>query len=206
MPANLPLRAMRIAIFARHGESEMNTQDALNGSVDAAVRLTPDGEAQARRLGDELAEVAIGVCVTSTLARTRQTAELALDARDVPVEAWPELNDPRYGAFEGGPFQAYREWAWAHGSADVPPGDGESRHAIVARYGSAFRRLLERPEDVILVVAHSLPLAYLLAAADGADPARRMELVEYATPFRVDAAALRGAVDRLEAWCAAPGW
>ena len=59
---------------------------------------------------------------------------------------------------------------------------------------------------MILVVAHSLPLAYLLAAVDGTDPARRMQLVDYATPFRLGAAALRGAVDRLEAWCAAPSW
>lgn len=197
---------MRTAILARHGESDMNTQDALSSDVDAAVDLSPEGERQARRLGEELAREAIELCVTSTLLRARRTAALALAGRDVPTVEWPELNDPGYGSFEGGPFQAYREWAWAHGSADVPPGDGESRHAIVTRYGSAFRRLLERREDVILVVAHSLPLAYLLAAADGTDPARRMQLVEYATPFRLDAAALRGAVDRLEAWCAAPGW
>jgi probable phosphoglycerate mutase len=79
------------------------------------------GGKQARLLGGQLAHEPIGFCVTSALARARQTAELALAGRDVPVEAWPELNDPRYGAFEGGPFQAYREWAWAHGSADMPP-------------------------------------------------------------------------------------
>ena len=197
---------MRTAILARHGESEMNTQDALNGSVDAAIRLTPAGEEQARRLGEELAAGRIGLCVTSTLARTRQTAELALAGRDVPTEAWPELNDPRYGAFEGGPFQAYRDWAWAHGSADEPPGGGESRHSIVTRYAAAFRRLLERPEDVVLVVAHSLPLASVLGAVDGADPARRMQLIDYATAHRLDAAALGTAVARLEAWCAAPTW
>ncbi len=197
---------MRTAILARHGESEMNTQDALNSAVDAAVRLTPAGEQQARRLGRELAGEPIGFCATSALQRTRQTAELALAGCDVAVEAWPELNDPRYGAFEGGPFQPYRDWAWAHGSGDVPPGGGESRQAIVARYSTAFRRLLERPEEVVLVVAHSLPISYLLAAADGAEPARRMQQVAYATPYRVDAEAFAGAVDRLETWCAAPTW
>jgi broad specificity phosphatase PhoE len=197
---------MRTAILARHGESEMNTQDALNGSVDAVIRLTPAGEEQARRLGEELASEPIGFCVTSALARARQTAKLALAGRDVPTEAWPDLNDPGYGAFEGGPFQAYREWAWAHGSADVPPGDGESRQAIVTRYASALRRVLERPEDTVLVVAHSLPIAYVLGAVDGADPARRMQLVDYATAHRLDAAALESAVARLEAWCAAPTW
>jgi broad specificity phosphatase PhoE len=197
---------MRTAILARHGESDMNTQDALSSDVDAAVDLSLEGERQARRLGAELAREPIELCLTSMLLRARRTAALALEGRDVPTAEWPELNDPRYGAFEGGPLRAYREWAWAHGSADVPPGDGESRHVIVTRYGRAFRRVLDRPEDVVLVVAHSLPLAYLLAAAEGTDPARRMQLVEYATAYRLDAAALGRAVERLEAWCAAPTW
>ena len=197
---------MRTAILARHGESEMNTQDVLNSDADAIVGLSGAGKEQARRLGDLVAGEPIGFCATSALARTRQTAELALAGRVVPVEAWPELNDPRYGAFEGGPFQPYREWAWSHASADAPPGGGESRHVIVTRYARAFRRVLERPEEVVLVVAHSLPIAYVLAAADGVAPARRMQKADYATPHRLDAAALEAAVVCLEAWCAAPTW
>jgi broad specificity phosphatase PhoE len=197
---------MRTAIIARHGESDMNRRDALNGDADGAVGLSAAGEEQARRLGRELAGETIDLCVTSALTRTRQTAELALAGRAVPTEAWPELNDPRYGAFEGGPFQAYREWAWAHGSADEAPGGGESRQAVVTRYAAALRRLLARDEGTVLVVSHSLPIAYVLGAVDGADPARRMEMVDYARPFRVEAEALVRAVDRLEAWCAAPSW
>jgi probable phosphoglycerate mutase len=197
---------MRTAILARHGESEMNTLDAMNSDADNAVGLSAEGKVQARRLGEELAGESIGFCATSALARTRQTAELVLAGRDVPTEAWPELNDPRYGAFEGGPFQPYLDWAWSHTSADSPPGGGESRHVIVTRYADAFRRVLERPEEVVLVVAHSLPIAYALAAADGVAPARRMPKADYATPYRFDAEALEKAVARMEAWCAAPTW
>jgi len=197
---------MRKAILARHGESDMNAQDELNSDARVAVGLSVSGEAQARRLGDELAREEIDLCITSALTRTRRTAELALAGRDVPTEAWPELNDPRYGAFEGGPLQAYREWAWAHASTDEPPGVGESRQRVVARYAGALRRLLGREELTVLVVIHSLPIAYVLGAADGVDPARRMGLIDYARPFRLDADALEQAVVRLEAWCAAPSW
>ena len=197
---------MQTAILARHGESDMNAQDALNSNADAAVGLSAAGEEQARRLGEELAGEPIDLCVTSALTRTRRTAELALAGRDVPTEAWPELNDPRYGAFEGGPFQAYREWAWAHGSTDEPPGGGESRQAVVTRYAGALRRLLARDEATVLIVIHSLPIAYVLGAVDGADPARRMGMIDYARPFRLDAEALERAVERLEEWCAAPSW
>jgi broad specificity phosphatase PhoE len=197
---------MRTAILARHGESDMNARDALNSDAGAAVGLSPAGEEQARRLGEELAGEPVDLCITSALTRTRRTAELALGGRDVPMEAWPALNDPRYGAFEGGPFQPYREWAWAHGSTVEPPGGGESRQAVVTRYAQAFRRLLERDEVTVLVVIHSLPIAYVLGAVDGADPAQRMGMIDYARPFRLEAEALGRAVDRLEAWCAAPSW
>jgi broad specificity phosphatase PhoE len=197
---------MQTAILARHGESDMNVQDALSSDAGAAIGLSAAGEEQARRLGLELAGEPIDLCVTSSLTRTRRTAELALAGRDVPAEAWPELNDPRYGAFEGGPFQAYRDWAWAHGSGDEPPGGGESRQAVVTRYARGLRRLLGLEQTVVLVVIHSLPIAYVLGAVDGADPARRMPMVDYARPFRLEAEALGRAVDRLEAWCAAPSW
>ena len=197
---------MQTAILTRHGESDMNALDALNSDADTAIGLSAAGEEQARRLGEELAGEPIDLCVTSTLARTRRTAELALAGRDVPTEAWPELNDPRYGSFEGGPFQAYREWAWAHGSGDEPPGGGESRRAVVTRYAGALRRLLAGDEATVLVVIHSLPIAYVLGAVDGADPAQRMGMIDYARPFRLEGAVLEQAVDRLEAWCAAPSW
>jgi probable phosphoglycerate mutase len=197
---------MRTAILARHGESDMNARDALNSDAGTAVGLSPAGEEQARRLGEELAGEPIDLCITSALTRTRRTAELALGGREVPMEAWPELNDPRYGAFEGGPFQPYREWAWAHGSAVEPPGGGESRQAVVTRYAQAFRGLLERDEVTVLVVIHSLPIAYVLGAVEGADPAQRMGMIDYARPSRLEAEALERAVDHLEAWCAAPSW
>jgi broad specificity phosphatase PhoE len=197
---------MDTAILARHGESDVSVWAGINGDPRAAVAITPAGEEQARRLGEELAGEPIDLCVVSEFPRTRRTAELALEGRPVRTEIWPELNDPRYGDFEGGPLDVYREWAWAHGSGDAPPGEGESRHGIVTRYAVGYLRLLERPERTTLAVIHSLPIAYLLAALRGEDPARRVELVEYAQPYRLRAAELRAAVERLEAWCAAPTW
>ena len=197
---------MERTILVRHGESELSARQAVSGDPRVAVRLTREGEEQARRLGAELAGETIDLCVVTEFERTRRTAEVALDGRPVPLEAWPELNDPRAGDFEGGPLDAYREWAWAHTSRDEPPGGGESRLAVATRYAAGFRRLLERPETTILAVLHSLPIAYVLAAARGGDIARRVELVEYARPYRLAPAQLRAAVERLEAWCAAPTW
>jgi broad specificity phosphatase PhoE len=194
------------AILVRHGESEFSARGLVNGDAGVACPLTPRGVEQARALARELLDDEIDVCVTTELARTRETADLALGGRSVARVVVPELNDPRYGRYEGGTLTAYLEWAHAHGSRDVPPGRGEAREAIARRYAAGFRKILERPERVALVVAHSLPIAYVLMALAGRDPAREADVVEHAKPYRVARDDLARAVARIEAWCAAPTW
>ena len=198
---------MDLLILARHGESEYSALGLLNGDASVEVALTEAGLRQAQALGRALAGTTVDLCVTTELPRTRRTAEEALADRDVPVETWPELNDPRAGAYEGRHLDAYREWAWTTGSAVAAPGGGESRFGAISRYTLAYRALLERPEATILVVLHALPIAYVLGALDGSAPAARMDRpVEYAQPYRLDAASLARAVAVLEHWCAAPSW
>ena len=198
---------MQQLILARHGESEYSSRGLLNGDPSVAVGLTGTGEAQARALGAALRETPIDLCVTTEFGRTRRTTELVLAGREVPVEVWPDLNDPHAGSFEGGPIDEYLVWAGGTDSAEPVPGGGQSRHAIVARCARAYRTLLERPETSILVVLHALPIAYLLEALEGAEPAPLMgRVVEYAHPYRLMAHELRAAVEILERWCAAPGW
>jgi probable phosphoglycerate mutase len=193
---------VELAILARHGESEFSARALVNGDVAVACPLTALGEEEARRLGEEVVGDAVDLCVTSEFERTRQTADLALGGRDVPRLVVPELNDPLYGSFEGGPLGDYRAWAHSHGSADAPAGGGESRRDIVARYTRGFGVVLERPESTVLVVAHSLPIAYVLAR--GVPPVAPM--VEHATAYRFTARELRSAVEALESWLAAPTW
>jgi broad specificity phosphatase PhoE len=100
----------------------------------------------------------------------------------------------------------YRTWADGAGSSDAAPGGGESRGRLVARYARGFRAVLLRAEARVLVVAHSLPIAFVLAARDGVPPQRRMALVEYAHPYRLAAGELERAVRILEDWCASPAW
>jgi probable phosphoglycerate mutase len=191
------------AILARHGESVFSARGLVNGDAAVAGPLTPDGEEEARRLGEAIADDPIDLCVTSEFERTRQTADVALAARDVQRLVVPELNDPRYGGFEGGALADYRAWAHAHASGDAPPGGGESRQAIVERYARGFRMVVERREETVFVVAHSLPIAYILA---GGVPGPIVPLVELATPYRFTGEELAAAVEALESWLAAPTW
>jgi broad specificity phosphatase PhoE len=197
---------MERALLVRHAESVLSARGIANGKVDVPCPLSACGVGQARDLADDLAEEDIDLCVTSELERARQTAEIALAQRALPRVVIPELNDPLYGRYEGGPLDEYIAWALANDSAAEPPGGGERRQKLVARYAVGFRKVLERPERTILVVTHSLPVAYVLMALAGRDPAPSVPLVEYATIHAITVRELADVVARLEGWCAAPNW
>ena len=177
-----------------------------NGDPTAAVGLTEEGREQSLQLGRELAGEPIDLCVTSEFLRAQETADLALEGRDVPRLVLAELNDIRFGEYEGRLLTEYRKWAHTHGPEEPAPGGGDSRAQTVARYVAAYAQLTERPETSILVVAHGLPVRYILDAVEDRNPAAAVAQVPYAEPFRLSAAELERAVRRLEAWVIAPTW
>jgi 2,3-bisphosphoglycerate-dependent phosphoglycerate mutase len=197
---------MREAILARHGESEYSVKHLMNGDPVTVVRLTEKGRGEARRLAEALREEEIDLCVTSEFGRTIETADIALAGRGVPRLVLRDLNDIRVGEYEGKTLQEYREWAHSQSPTALPPGGDESRASTVQRYVRAFREIMERPERVILVVAHGLPIRYILNAAKGTHPAPIVEQIEYATAYKLDRDTLETAIDALDTWCANPSW
>jgi 2,3-bisphosphoglycerate-dependent phosphoglycerate mutase len=91
-------------ILLRHGQSEWNSLNLFTGWVD--VDLTEQGEAEATRAGEMLAESGIlpDVVHTSLQRRAIRTTNLALDAADrlwLPVRRSWRLNERHYGALQG---------------------------------------------------------------------------------------------------------
>ena len=183
--------------LARHGESTASARGVVGGD-DPLTRL---GREQARALGARLASFPAEVCLTSAALRARETAELALAERPVPIEIVPELGDVRFGAFEGRPLAEYRDWVAAHAPTVAPPG-GESRVETLRRFARAFRSILVRPERSVLVVAHGLTIRAVLDAR----PQPVVAGAPYGHAERVRRAELEHAVRRLERWCESPAW
>ncbi len=196
---------MKTAILARHGESEFSARAVMNGDPGLAGPLTDEGVEQSRMLGEALRGTAIGLCVVTEFERTRQTADIALAGRDIPRLVVPELNDIHVGEFEGGLLETYRAWARDRSPVEIPAG-GESRAGVAERFARGFRRILERPEETVLVVAHGLPIRYVLLAIEGTEPRPVVESVDYATPYRLSRTDLEHAVERLELWVRDPIW
>ncbi|MBN9754559.1 phosphoglyceromutase [Pseudonocardia sp. Ae707_Ps2] len=98
------MSAMPTLVLLRHGQSDWNAKNLFTGWVD--VPLSSQGEAEARRGGELLAEagVAPDVVHTSLLRRAISTANIALDAADrhwIPVRRDWRLNERHYGALQG---------------------------------------------------------------------------------------------------------
>lgn len=197
---------MERVVLARHAESVLSVVGRTNGDPSVAVALTEVGREQARRLGRELARDEIDLCVTSEFLRARETADLALEGREVPRLVLAELNDIRFGEFEGRLLTEYRAWAHTHGPTDPAPGGGDSRVQTVARYVHGYRMILARPEATVLAVSHGLPVRYVLDAEAGRNPAAAVARVPYAEAYRLSADELEDAVRRLETWLSTPAW
>jgi probable phosphoglycerate mutase len=185
-------------ILARHAQSALNLQGRVNGDPRVHVELTERGVEQARELGLQLSQLPIDLCVHTSFARTRRTAEIALQGRAVRVREEPLLDDVDVGLLEGHTLAQYRAWKGAHSRRDLFPG-GESLEQAGARYARAFAALALAGADVVLVVCHEIPVRYALNGAAGSDALDApMHDVPNATPFLFAGAALTRAAQAIE--------
>jgi len=83
---------VRLFVLTRHAQSALNLEGRVNGDPSLPSPLTPTGEAEARRLGQQLAAIELDLCVHTRFERTLRTADLALEGRDVPRSGEPLLD------------------------------------------------------------------------------------------------------------------
>jgi broad specificity phosphatase PhoE len=188
-----------LLLLARHAESVLNHERRVNGDPTVDVPLTEQGRDEARRLGAQVANIELDLCVHTRFPRSRETAELAIAGRDVPVVVEPRLDDVKIGELEGFPIDRYREVKREVGRKRPFPG-GESLDDAALRYAAAFRDLTARAEQRILVVCHEIPVRYALNAAAGGDALDGPPFHDLpnAVPFLFDGDTLARAADRIE--------
>jgi 2,3-bisphosphoglycerate-dependent phosphoglycerate mutase len=192
---------MRLLLLARHGQSQLNVRDLVNGDPGLDLGLSPLGLEQAIGLGRQLAAVSIDLCVTSRFPRARETARLALADRADGVQhlVEPDLDDIRIGELEGKTLADYRAWKHAHKPSDPFPG-GESLLDAARRYATAFDRLVDRAEATVLCVCHEIPVRYAVNAASGSHELDGpVHDIANAAPYVFDEHGLRRAAARLRA-------
>ena len=168
---------MTTVLLVRHGRTTANDAGVLAGWTEG-VSLDGTGQAQAQALAARLASVPLVAVVASPLQRCRETTDLFLDGRDVPVHPDDRLGEVRYGEWSGKELKKLaKEPLWkvvqSHPSAMTFPGEGgESLRAMADRAVDAVRdwnsRLASDKEDAVYaVVSHGDVIKAILADALG---------------------------------------
>lgn len=162
-------------LLVRHGETAWNREGRYQGRTD--VPLSPDGEAQVRRLGVRLAHVRITRAVSSPLSRAKTTAEAILVGRNVTLELDDGLLEISHGAWEG-KLSADVEAAHAEmlgtwrqrPDRDVPAGPGaETLGQVENRAWPVLERCTRGlgENDTLLLAAHDAVNRVLLCRVLG---------------------------------------
>lgn len=167
MPDSLPSHRI---VFLRHGQSVGNAEERFQGQAD--FPLTETGRAQARALAERwLREgVSFDACISSPLARARETAEILSAALNLPLEfdpVWMEWHNGQLAGLthEEGDRLIPRP-AFIHPYQPIGR-TGESRWELYLRAGRGIQALLARPPGRYLVVAHGAILNMTMCAILG---------------------------------------
>lgn len=83
----------------RHGRTDWNNRNKLQGQTD--IPLNEEGREMARRAGEEYSDIPLDICFCSPLVRARETAELVLQNRNVPIVYDERLKEIKFGIYEG---------------------------------------------------------------------------------------------------------
>ncbi|MGH3003616.1 MAG: histidine phosphatase family protein [Gaiellaceae bacterium] len=188
---------MQLLLLTRHGQSRFNVTGTVNGDPALDLGLSELGVREGTELAQQIAALAIDLCVVSEFPRAQQTAALALGGREVPHVVDADLNDIGIGELEGRTLDDYRDWKRDRSRKEPFPG-GESLDAAALRYADAYERALGRSEETIFMVCHEIPVRWAVNASAGSDEFDApLHDVANATPYVFDEDGLHRAITRM---------
>jgi broad specificity phosphatase PhoE len=166
-PALPGTRGRKRVYLMRHGDVSYRRPDGRT-VFSTQVALTEDGIEQARLMRELLAQVPFDLGAHTGLVRTRQTAELVLEGRAVPLEEVPALREMQVGSIEQlSDERIDAEFTYGLERAAEPGASfagGESFAAFQDRIVPAFEALLQRGDwTTALLVGHGGTNAVILA-------------------------------------------
>lgn len=142
----------------RHGRTDWNVLKKLQGRTD--IPLNEEGRAMAENARLEYADVHFDVCYCSPLVRARETAEIVLRGRNIPIIFDERLIEMSFGIYEG-VENAYKNPDcpminfFSAPENYVPGKGGESFDELFARTGNFLHEVVEpklaEGKDVLIV-------------------------------------------------------
>ena len=142
----------------RHGLTDWNLKQKLQGRTD--VPLNAEGIRMAEEAAVRYRDVHFDICYSSPLIRARETAEILLKDRDIPIILDDRLREMSFGIYEG--TENYRS-TYMSGITDFfeapekytePPEGAESIEELFSRTGEFLSEMvfpkLEKGIDILI--------------------------------------------------------
>ncbi len=159
-------------ILVRHGETDWNRDNRVQGHSDVALNET--GTEQARCLAQQLKGESVTAIYSSPLRRAWETALAIAEFHRLSVQAEPDLAELDVGEMDGLTFEQMRskygdilrEWMRDAGPVKMP--NGESLEELQGRAWPAVVRMLHRhPEGTVVAISHNFTINTIICQAIG---------------------------------------
>lgn len=133
--------------FMRHGETEMNVTETMQGWVDS--KLTAKGRNAAKAAGETYSYLPISHIFSSTLGRAADSADLFLQGygQSITINPLDHFKERSWGKYEGKPVSERPEQVW------LTPEGGESWLQFVTRIHTGLELALNQAE-MPLIISH----------------------------------------------------
>lgn len=152
--------------LVRHGETSWNKEGKLQGRTD--IGLNEEGRKVAEWTSEGLKDVKFDIAFTSPLKRARQTAELILKDRQIPI-----IDDNRLIEFSFGTYEGSYKTTWDDNMKNffrriedyVPTQGGEFVEDVLKRVEEFLEELIQTQEykdSTILISTHGAALSAIL--------------------------------------------
>jgi broad specificity phosphatase PhoE len=146
-------------IVVRHGITEFNKQERLNGLIDES--LAEEGQQQARELVDRLSGKPIDAIYTSPLKRTVETAEPIAKKLGLPINPDRRIIEVDFGQLTGKTQtevdamlgQTMVEMLSSY-NYDFHELSGESVEGVNQRVSSFINELKTKDHQTVLIITH----------------------------------------------------
>lgn len=161
------MSAVKELYIIRHGETDFNRQRKVQGQG-MDTDLNEVGLAQAEAFFKKYHTAGFDFVYTSRLKRSQQTVASFIDELQLPTKAMYELDEFRWGIFEGSRFDDFNAdyekmvQAWRDGDYEASPLLGDAPAKVAIRQRRAIADIQANPAKKILICMHGRAMRLFL--------------------------------------------